>query len=285
MRVRLAGLLVAGALMVGGAGVWEGATFDAGEVVRLRAHFDSVDRELRSADVAGLSIAQREQRNRVITWLRDYRNAGLFPRNKHFRAASMPYFRDARGTLCAMAYLVARSGHVDVVDRIAATRNNAFIRELAGDRELQLWLQEMGLTLDEAARVQPAYEPQPRPVLSYAWSSWLVSGSALASSAFNVVAPGKKSAWAGLVTGAGALVLGAANWGADAGDGNVAKANVAIGLGTLALSVRGFTHRSDPLRRATAEPASQRGRTMGINPIVQPDRGRARVGLLYSATF
>lgn len=52
----------------------------------------------------------------------------------------MPFFRDSRGVLCAMAYLIDRSGRGDLVDRVTSTRNNAFIPELAGDPELRTWL-------------------------------------------------------------------------------------------------------------------------------------------------
>jgi hypothetical protein len=51
------------------------------EVVRLRAHFDSVDGELRRAEVAHLTPAQQEARAALIAWLREYRNAGSFPVN------------------------------------------------------------------------------------------------------------------------------------------------------------------------------------------------------------
>ena len=69
----------------------------------------------------------------------------------------MPFFRDGQGALCAMAYLIERSGRRDLVDRVALTRNNAFIAELANDPELRVWLDSVGLTVTEAARIQPTY--------------------------------------------------------------------------------------------------------------------------------
>jgi hypothetical protein len=138
----------------------------AAEIARLRAHFDAVDAELRQYRPTQLTAAQRAARLTVITWLRDYRNAGSFPRNDRF-PRPMPFFRDSRGVPCAMAYLIERSGRGDIVERIALTRNNAFIHDLADDLELRKWLDSVGFSLHEAARVQPLYEgPGPTPRIS-----------------------------------------------------------------------------------------------------------------------
>jgi uncharacterized protein DUF4440 len=131
------------------------------EVARLRAHFDSVNVELRYANEPSLTPSQRRARDTLISWLQEYRNAGNFPLNDRFTELAMPFFRDSRGVLCAMAYLIDRSGRRDLVDRIAATRNNAFIAELADDSELRVWLDSVGLSVVEAGRIQPSYEPPP----------------------------------------------------------------------------------------------------------------------------
>jgi hypothetical protein len=128
------------------------------EVARLRAHFDTVDAELRHAEVLQFTSSQRRVRAILIGWLQEYRDAGEFPRNDRFPYA-MPFFRDGHGALCAMAYLIERSGRRDLVDRIALTRNNAFIAELANDAELRAWLDSVGLSVTEAARIQPTYRP------------------------------------------------------------------------------------------------------------------------------
>ena len=124
------------------------------EQSRLRAHFDSVDNELRAASVSKLTAQQRTMRAKLVSWLRDYRNAGRFPENNRFADRAMPFFRDSHGTLCAMAYLVDRSGRGDIVDHIAKTRNNAFIHELVDDPELVRWIAASGVSVDEAARIQ-----------------------------------------------------------------------------------------------------------------------------------
>ncbi len=112
----------------------------------------------RAAEIARLrAAAQRPARVTLVTWLRDYRNAGSFPRNDRF-PEPMPFFRDSRGVPCAMAYLIERSGRGDMVERITLTQNNALIHDLAEDLELRKWLDSVGFSLNEAARVQPSYE-------------------------------------------------------------------------------------------------------------------------------
>ncbi len=130
------------------------------EVDRLQKHFATVEQELLVRDVSDLTEAQRAARQRNIEVLREYAHAGVFPHNHDFSERT-PYFRDEHGTLCAMAYLIERSGRGDLVDKVERTANNAYIPELARDPELLAWLDENGLTVAEAARIQPAYGPMP----------------------------------------------------------------------------------------------------------------------------
>jgi hypothetical protein len=60
-----------------------------------------------------------------------------------------------------MAYLIEQSGDGDLVARVAATHNNARIWELQDDPALGAWLDHNGMTLAEAARVQPQYDGGP----------------------------------------------------------------------------------------------------------------------------
>jgi hypothetical protein len=142
------------------------------EVARLRAHFDSVDAELRHAKALQLTPSQRAARATLIGWLREYRDAGRFPRNDRFPALAMPFFRDGHGALCAMAYLIERSGRRDLVDRIASTRNNAFLAELAEDPALRVWLDSVGVSVTEAARIQPTYAPNAEAYVARYDSAW-----------------------------------------------------------------------------------------------------------------
>jgi hypothetical protein len=142
------------------------------EVARLRAHFDSVDAELRHAKALQLTPSQRVARATLIGWLREYRDAGRFPRNDRFPELAMPFFRDRHGARCAMAYLIERSGRRDLVDRIAMTRNNAFIAELANEPALRVWLDSVGVSVTEAARIQPTYAPRVEAYVAHYDSAW-----------------------------------------------------------------------------------------------------------------
>lgn len=265
-------------------------TWKAREVQRLQAHFDSVDQELRAAPITSLTSAQLSARKQLTEWLRDYRNASAFPVNEDFPDRAIPYFRDRHGNLCAMAYLLDRSGRGDVVDAVAISRNNARIHDLADMPVLIAWLDSVGLSVDEAARIQPEYEPPPpsggRPDAStgYVISSAVVSGAAGITALLNVVAPTRKSGWAGVVTGAAATVLGAAQWSADSDNRNVARWDVGVGIAALALSARGLLAGR---RSADSPPVATRERSSwALQPTWVVGQQRAsRVGFQMSGRF
>jgi hypothetical protein len=246
------------------------------EVTRLRAHFDSVDAELRLPTTLPLTPAQRTVRATLISWLREYREAGSFPRNDRFPERAMPFFRDSRGVLCAMAYLIDRSGRRDLVDRVASTRNNAFIPDLAGDRELRTWLDSVGLSVAEAARIQPVYEPPPaeRGVsASYALTSILVSGSSLTTLGLNAIAPSRATGWAGVIAGTAGLIAGAVKLDEAGATDDVARANVIAGSGALMFGL---------YRLLTPRPSSP---TVSISPVLMPTAHSPRIGLAVHTTF
>jgi hypothetical protein len=266
--------------------------FLQGESSRLRAHFDSVDQELRDRDVSRLSEAQRAMRNQLISWLRDYRNAGRFPENDKFADRAMPFFRDSHGTLCAMAYLVDRSGRGDIVDHIATTRNNAFIRELTDDQALVAWLETSGLTVDEAARIQPKYDPptivsnEKRVSPNYAILSIGLSGASLGSLGFNVFTPSWTSGGIGLTAGVATIIAGAAHLEDPIGNKKVAIANTTVGslaaIGALrALFMTRYTH-----QRASAETSSNRLLSdASVSPDVLMLGNTPQLGLRLRARF
>jgi hypothetical protein len=249
------------------------------EAARLRAHFDSVDAELRVPTALRLTPAQQTARATLIGWLREYREAGSFPRNDRFSERAMPFFRDTRGVLCAMAYLIERSGRGDLVDRVASTRNNAYIPELAGDPELRTWLDSVGLSLAEAARIQPWYghppeEPAEQGVsASYALTSILVSGSSLTTLGLNAIAPSRATAWAGVIAGTAGLIAGAVKLDEAGATDDVAGANLIAGGGALAFGL---------YRLLTPGPGNQ---SVLIGPVVMPTAQSPRIGLAVHTTF
>src|SRR2546426_1350139 len=116
--------VVIGALTTG---VWRAPapiSFAAAERVRLRAHFDSVERELRARDVSGLTPAQRAARARVLNILHTYQVRGVFPRNTDFPDRDVPVFIDWRGTPRGGGLLGGQTGHEGPGPPIAADRHH-----------------------------------------------------------------------------------------------------------------------------------------------------------------
>lgn len=236
------------------------------ETTRLRAHFDSVDRELRGADVSHLTATQKARRAELVSWLRQYRNAGRFPENDRFANRMVPFFRDSHGTLCAMAYLIDRSGRGDIVDKVAATRNNAYIHELADDPELVAWLDAWGLTVDEAARIQPQYGGGPiivenntdRVSRSYAIVSMGLGSLSTGATALNLFVPSRASGAVGLFSGVATIVAGAEHLRDRGGNKRMAQADLTVGSIAAASALYALIFKVKPVpRSAAAKPVTQ----------------------------
>ena len=127
------------------------------ELERLDAHFVRVLRALHARPPPRLSRAQRLARATHLDRLDAYRRRRVFPKNRNFPGRLVPHFVDAAGTRCAMGHLIEASGGRDLVQHIARERNYARIRELWNAPELGAWLDANGISLDEAARIQPSY--------------------------------------------------------------------------------------------------------------------------------
>jgi hypothetical protein len=191
----------------------------AAEVRRIRTHFDSVLTELGARDVRSLSPEQRARRAEVTKTLSAYRARGVFPHNYDFPGQAIPYFVDRKTrTLCAVAHLLESTGGRDIVDRVAKTNNNVWVAELAGDTAFGRWLDDNGLTLAEAARIQVPYVAPESPaervrnVTFLAVAPVALSGAAITSvwNAFGN-ADGHRTgvSWTGMVSGGLAVGTGA----------------------------------------------------------------------------
>lgn len=266
----------------------------AEETARIAAHLERVERELRSRDVSHLTPAQRAARAQHLQRLREYRLRGLFPHNHDFPGERVPYFIDPHGTRCAMAYLIEQSGHGDFVRRIAETRNNARVRELADEPELVAWLDANGLTAAEAARIQPMYDDDGNCIgcivddapdrelsageVAVGYSAALLGAVAIVANAVPVdgAAVGRGAAWRpALALGSGALGLA---YGIprldDAGPSRVLGI-VDAGVGAATLAVGAFRLLRGP---GTSEPPLAAGPSLA--PLVdRAPEGAARIGM------
>lgn len=136
------------------------------EVERIQRHFDGAIDQLTRRDVSSLTAQQRARRAALIDELARYRDRGAFPRNYDFPGEAVPYFVDRKtGVRCAVAHLLEFTGRADIVARVAATDNNVWVPELGEDAPFLGWLDEQGLTLAEAARIQVPYVEEPAPSL------------------------------------------------------------------------------------------------------------------------
>jgi hypothetical protein len=197
-----------------------------------------------------------------------------------------------------MAYLIDRSGRTDIVNHVASTRNNAYIRELVDDRNLVRWLHTWGLTAAEAARIQPEYGGNPCCVLpgpgetnrktvdgDYALLSMGLGGSSLGTLGFNLFSPTRASGAAGVLAGTAAIIAGMAHVD-DLGDRRVARANVVAGSLAIIGGLRGLLRKVETRAQAPAPPSKQ---TLASQTRVAPDvilsRSETRVGLRLQALF
>jgi len=130
------------------------ATSDGVSVERAVAHYAKVERELLAADTAHLTPTQQEARARLIRELRAYRESRNFTVNTGYPGARVPYFTDQQGRRCAVAHLLHRFGEDALVGEVTAADNHAYVSDLADHPGLVAWLDEVGLSPWEAARIQ-----------------------------------------------------------------------------------------------------------------------------------
>ncbi|HSJ99953.1 MAG TPA: hypothetical protein VK932_01885 [Kofleriaceae bacterium] len=126
------------------------------EVARVSHHIERAERHAERQDVSRLGHVQRILRQLLLQELARYRAGGRFPKNRDFGERT-PYFVDAGGVRCAMAHLLELGGGGALVEQIARERNHARIRELVDEPRLLAWLDAAGLSVAEAAAIQPAY--------------------------------------------------------------------------------------------------------------------------------
>ena len=119
----------------------------------LQAHYERAETELRAADVSHLDPVRAEARADALDVLRAYRLGGDFGRGPGAGGRALA-FVDDEGRRCAVAELLHAFGEEELVQEVALGKNEAFVHELAGNQAFLASLDRMGLTLQEAARIQ-----------------------------------------------------------------------------------------------------------------------------------
>ena len=295
------------------------ASFMTIERLRIQRHLARVEAEMRARDVSHLPATQQAERARLLDVLAEYRERGEFPRNLDFPGQLVPYFVDDRGVHCAVGYLLHRSGRDDVVEHVADTRNHATVPELANEPALAEWLDRVGITLEEAAEIQPTYcgmdshdggwwcppqEPEPeRRSLDGGYLAAGIGVAALEAAGLGLNLASLRNGQASECRGALAVATGAAGVGLgihgvqDPGDRRTAGfVHLAVGLVTAGSGIHALLSRvpgageGDPFGHedpdevrdeapAAAGPRAQQGYRLEVNPLLQEQGGERRVGL------
>lgn len=281
-------------------------TFVAAERRRIQRHLARVEVELRDVDVSHMPLEVQAARATQLQRLGDYRERGLFPRNLDVPHGKVPVFVDDRGVHCAVGYLMHRSGADHLVDRIASTRNLARVPELLDEPGLPEWLDSVGLSVEEAARIQPQYCgtgglgwwgvgpcPSNEPEARYPFSDYVLAS--LGTGSLNGIMIGvnvlgtrrdeatKARAVTGLASGVAGMGLGAwgLHHGADAsgaGWANLALGSVGAAAGILALRRARGAATDRFIDEESEEVEGGGGLSLSVTPSVSPaHRGGAGV--------
>lgn len=151
---------------------WKSVTPDAAllrdttftdDAALIRTHLLLVEKNLRAASAAD-SNTRGLERAQLLDVLHTYALAGIFPKNTHHPDERRPYFIDDYGTHCAVGYLIMKSGHEDLAQKISADENYAYLRDITTDG-LNKWQISSGFTVKELAWIQPAYNFDPRYII------------------------------------------------------------------------------------------------------------------------
>ncbi|MHC4845991.1 MAG: HEAT repeat domain-containing protein, partial [Planctomycetota bacterium] len=124
----------------------------------LQAHYARAEAELRAADTSGLSPEQRAARAAALDTLNEYWTGADFGRDDRMHEQRGVSFVDDGGRRCAVAYLLDATGETDLVQAVAETANHAYVLELSDNPDLIAWLDRVGLTMAEAARIQGPHQ-------------------------------------------------------------------------------------------------------------------------------
>jgi hypothetical protein len=127
--------------------------------LRVRTHLEFVHALLSQRDLTALPADVREARRQNLARLREYIDAGRFPRNHLYRDENRPCFIDRDGRICAVGYLVECSAGREMAERINETFQSEFLWRMRLS-QLDRWVARSGLSLLELCMIQPCYAPE-----------------------------------------------------------------------------------------------------------------------------
>lgn len=124
----------------------------------LKTHLRMVEESLRQAEPPGMEPEVRANRLKNLDSLHEYWTREASPVNNLLPYRN-PVFIDAENRICAVGYLMQKSGAMDLAVFLSKLNNTIYIRDIKSDA-FDEWVRKSGLTLDELAWIQPAYGPQ-----------------------------------------------------------------------------------------------------------------------------
>jgi len=126
------------------------------ERVRMTTHLRKAHDWLASRPATRPELAER--RAKILALLEAYIAKGTTPKNADLPWRT-PVFIDSEGTICAVGYLIEQTVGRELPEKIARLHRYDFIEDIAAAvPEVAAWVAESGLTLEEIASIQPAYD-------------------------------------------------------------------------------------------------------------------------------
>ena len=123
--------------------------------VRVKKHLMRVEQSLRKKTPKNLTPEQLVTRTKTLDHFREYWQQGEFPMNDVVTYRT-PVFKDHFGTYCAVGNLFAKAGYNHYVTQIQESNNLIRVKNMSDPKYLAV-IDELGLTKQEAIRIQPAY--------------------------------------------------------------------------------------------------------------------------------
>lgn len=196
-------------------------TTETTEAVRIRTHLTYVEKQLRQRSIQNLSPQLRSRRTKLLDHLRAYIQAGRFPVNDNYTGERRPCFIDRTGAICAVGYLVEQSAGRALAERVNVRYQYDRITDMHLP-ELDHWIAQSGLTVDECALIQPAYSGPPiyrtdnQVSTAYAVGSGILNAANITLGVLNIQqlkagTSGAIVSWLGVAGGLGSVALGVAN--------------------------------------------------------------------------
>lgn len=189
---------------------------DTDDQLRIAAHLEYAEKELRMRDVSELSAEMQSKRAHMLDLLHEYWSAGIFPEN-YERNERKPCFIDQNGTICAVGYLVEQTAGRAAAEEINSRHKYATIFEMK-DSKVDEWIAASGLSKEECAMIQPQYAPGGTQNVNnvkpaFAISSTLLMGVNVASTVVNGIQVGTGTMRGGapalgIIGGTGQITLG-----------------------------------------------------------------------------